>query len=153
MFFKFKTKRKLIINFLLILTIWPFIHFFLAYKFHINHWKFFGIAMYLTPTPYVEVEFSDIKGKTFLDTNKIFSKTNPKEYYKFLQHRTNWGYFYTPDKLANDILGSWRGLKGIKVYVHVAKFDSLNARPFIITDIYSCIRGKNCKFVEQKTDT
>lgn len=153
MFLEFKTKKRIVIYLLLLLTIWPPLHYILAKQIHFNHWKFFGLSMYITPTPFVEVEFADLDGSTFLDGNKIFSITNPDAYYKFLEHRTNWGRIYKPNKLANEILGSWRGLKGIKLFVHVAKFDSLKAKPFIVTDIYNCLRGGSCNLVETRTDS
>lgn len=150
MIFNFSLKKKIITFFLLFLTIWPPAHYLLANRYNLNHWKFFGLAMYITPTPLVVVEFSDLAGKTFLDTEKIFSRTSRKEFYNFLQHRTHWGRIYRVDKLANNILVTWGGLKGIRVYVHVAKFDSLNARPIIVTDIYKCVRGLECNLYKTK---
>lgn len=83
------------------LVIWPVLHFTMVQKYELNPWKFFGFAMYCSPTLPVRANIEVIEdGKSMsIDPNQL-SRAGRGAMRRFVVSRGVLGTFEDPDPVA-----------------------------------------------------
>jgi hypothetical protein len=97
-----RAKRRLFLGVLVLLVIWPLVHHLLARRYHINHWRFAGFAMYSRPADAPRLSFSGRLGDGPLtpDALRAALGEDTRRIDDYLTERRLWGDLARPDALA-----------------------------------------------------
>jgi hypothetical protein len=114
------SKRRIFLGVLVLLVIWPLIHYGLARRYHINHWRFAGFAMYCRPAAVPKLGFAgmlggrpltpaDLKAALGDDVDRVDA---------FIARRKLWGELERPDELGRLILERMPTLRDLRIVIN-----------------------------------
>jgi len=102
-----RTKKRLFVVALAILTLWPLVHYALARRYHLDHWRFSGFAMYARPPYAPQVQFAGavIDGRA-LSQDELRRSLGPEAHRvdDFIAARKLWGELESPEAVGRVIL-------------------------------------------------
>ena len=97
-----RTKERIFLGVLALLFLWPLAHYALARRYHIDHWRFSGFAMYARPSYTPKLEFAGLVGEQPLTPELLRTALGDQDARvdHFLARRRLWGDLEPPDALA-----------------------------------------------------
>lgn len=138
-------KRRVFFGALVLLVVWPLVHYVLSRRYHFNHWRFAGFAMYARPSyrPYLQFA-GDLNGRPLAPEDlQAALGADRKRVDEFLLARKLWGDLERPDAIGALILSRIPDLRVLKVvvirvglepgddYLSYAAFPYLCSRPAV----------------------
>ena len=92
-------KQRGFVAVIFLLIAWAPIHYALSRRYHIDHWRFAGFAMYARPPYQVSLRFSLLPAQIQSALGKDSARID-----QWIQHRRLWGELAAPDEIAHLIL-------------------------------------------------
>ena len=101
-----RVKQRVFLGALVLLLIWPLVHFALARRYHINHWRFAGFGMYTRPADLPRLSFAGRVGDRPLtpDLLRAALGDDSGQIDAFIARRKLWGELAGPEPVGRLIL-------------------------------------------------
>lgn len=137
-----RVKRRLILGVLALLVVWPLVHYGLSRRYHINHWRFAGFAMYTRPADQPRLAFSGRVGDRPLTPDALRAALGDEvdQVDAFVARRRLWGELAKPEDLGALILERMPDLRDLVVVINTLALepgaDYLSHR----AERYRCVR-------------
>ena len=112
------TKRRLLVIWLVLFSLWPLGHHALVTHYRMNPWKLFGWAMYCVPNLPVRVELTTLEGAPLAHRDGMEERIDA-----FIERRRILGELAPPDALAASVLESDPSLDGVEIAIERLELD------------------------------
>ena len=124
----FSIKKRIVVSTLLVLTVWPVVHYVVAQITGFNPWKGFGWAMYCVPPWHFEVKARPINPPQQSQLGQPAAQALQQVQTDFLKTRGAVGPLAKPNKLAAAIFFLDPGVNTIEIHVLQGGVDRTTAR-------------------------
>jgi len=114
-----RAKQRIFVAVLALLVVWPLVHFGLSRRYHINHWRFTGFAMYTRPPYVVRLQFSGRLPDGPLSPARLRDAlgADASRVDGFVSERKLWGTLATPQSLGRLIQARLPDLRDLVITV------------------------------------
>jgi hypothetical protein len=138
-----EAKRRVFVVLLGVLTVWPLVHYALSRRYHIDHWRFAGFAMYSRPAYQPSLQFAGVvDGQPLTQAAlKAALGADAAEVDRFIARRRLWGDLLPPDALGRLVLDKVPGLGEVTITVVTAGMEPGEVSFSRFSRRYRCVRG------------
>jgi hypothetical protein len=135
-------KRRIFLGVLVVLLIWPLIHYGLSRHYHINHWRFSGFAMYTRPAYLPKIGFAGQLGNRPLTPADLQAALGDDidRIDAFVEARRLWGELETPEALGRLILARMPALHELKIVINTIGMEPGDDYMSHSAERYRCVR-------------
>ena len=120
-------KKRIVVSTLVVLTVWPLVHYGLARITGFDPWKGFGWAMYCVPPWHFEVKVRQIHPPQQPEVGQHAMQVLQQVQTDFLKFRGVLGPLAKPDKVAQTIFYLGPNVNTIEIYVLKGRVDPRTA--------------------------
>lgn len=138
-----RTKQRICFGVLIALLLWPMAHFALARRYHINHWRFAGFAMYTRPAYVPKLQFAGMIGDQPL-TPALLQQAlgeSTRRIDGFLAARRLWGELESPAPIGRLILARIPELAELTILVITIGLEPGDDHLSYSVERWQCTRG------------
>jgi hypothetical protein len=137
-----RTKKRIFLGVLCAFLFWPFIHYAVVRRWHLDPWRFGGFAMYTRPPSTVTVRFSGRIGDRPLtpDVLRAALGAESSRVDELLRRRKLWGDLATPEDVARLALSRLPGLTQLVITLVTIDLEPGNDHLSYSVSRYGCAR-------------
>jgi hypothetical protein len=139
-----KTKQRIFLAVLAFLFLWAPTHYFLARRYHINHLRFAGFAMYARPVYVPYLQFSGRLRAGPLTPSALYQALGDEstKLADFRRDRQLWGEFQRPDEIGRLIFERMPELRELTITITSVGLEPGDDYLSTSVDRYRCARPR-----------